>query len=153
MIALYIVMIAVFVSYVTFIWTKYGVQESISASYYKLPDSEKALFTLFCWGFAIPAMILGNCGLMFMAGAAICFVGAAAAFRGDKMTRTVHMVSAGLGVVLSQIAMAFVFHFYWMPVVVAGIGVLLELFKTDDKIWWFEIVAFASICIGLGLII
>jgi hypothetical protein len=153
MIALYIAMIAVFVSYVTFIWTKYGVQESISASYYKLPDNEKALFTLFCWGFAIPAMILGSCGLMFFAGAAICFVGAAAAFRGDKMTHAVHMISAGLGVALSQAAMAFVFGFWFIPVIFFAISGFIYASEVENDIWWIEIFAFLSVCIGLGLIL
>jgi hypothetical protein len=81
-------MLAVFFSYVGFIWKKYRVLVSISQSYYRLPKNLQILFTLFCWGFAFPAMIIGSNGLMFFSGGAICFVGAAAAFQ-EELTHIV----------------------------------------------------------------
>jgi len=76
----FITMITIFVSYVAAIWIIFGVQKSISASYYKLPKKWKFLMTLFCWGIGFPAMIIGQSIWMILAGAGICFVGAAAAF-------------------------------------------------------------------------
>ena len=59
-IILFVLMVSVFVSYVGFIWGKYGVQTSISESYYTLPEKQNFLFVLFTFLFAFPAMILGD---------------------------------------------------------------------------------------------
>jgi len=113
-------MLTVFVSYVSFIWIKYGVQRSISDSYYRLPKNLQPLFTLFCWGFAFPAIIIGvdltDNFLMFLAGAGICFVGAAAQFK-EELTKGVHMIGAYGGVLFSQLAIAINFHMYYMNVI------------------------------------
>ena len=151
---LYGIMVAVFVSYVTYIWAKYGVQHSISQSYYVLPEKLRFLMTLFCWGFAIPAIIVGGTGLMFLAGSGIAFVGAAAAFQ-EKMTKEVHYIGAGVGVAASQLSMFVNFGLWPINVVFFAIALPLFLFRKKIKnwIWWAEIAAFVSICIGLGIIL
>ena len=143
---IFLVMITVFVSYVTFIWIKYGVQKSISDSYYRLPTRKQFLFVFFCWGFAIPAMILGNCALMFLAGVFICFVGAAAAFKGDKMTEWVHVVGAYGGVLLSQLAIWIIYDMWYITVLFIVLSGLLYILKVKNKTWWVEIIAFTFIC-------
>ena len=153
MIALYFVMLVVFFSYVGYIWAKYGVQTSISQSYYVLPEKLRPLMTFFCWGFALPAIILGSSGVMFLAGAGICFVGAAAAFQ-EEMTHEVHMIGAGVGVLASQLAIIFQYGMWPITAVFAGISISLLLFAKQIKekqIWWIEIAAFLSICLVLGL--
>lgn len=149
----YILMLAVFIGYVGYIWSKYGVLKSISQSYYELPKNLQPLFTFFCWGFALPAIILGSSGLMFLAGAGICFVGAAAAFQ-EQMTHEVHMVGAGIGVAASQLAIAIQYGMWPVSVAFIGISLLLLLFRKQinfKHIWWIEIFAFLSICIVLGI--
>ncbi len=153
----FITMLTVFVAYVSFIWIKYGIQRSISDSWYRLPEKEKPLFTLFCWGFAIPAIIIGTTltdnFLMFLAGSGIAFVGAAAAFK-EKMTKTVHMIGAYSGVAFSQLSIAFDFHMYYMNIIFFSIAIILEIlgyFKIiKNKIWWQEILAFLTIVYVLG---
>jgi len=151
MTALFIIMLSVFVSYVGYIWIKYGVQKSISDSFYRLPKRKQFLFILFCWGFSFPAMILGDCVLMFLAGTFICFVGAAAAFKGDKMTKWVHMTGAYGGVLLSQIAIWIVYDMWYVTVIFLVLSGLLFILKVKDKIWFAELLAFISICVVLGL--
>ena len=157
-------MLAVFFSYVGYVWTKYGVQKSISQSYYALPDKLKPLMTFFCVGFAVPAMILGSSSLMFLAGAGICFVGVAAAFQ-KTMAHNVHMIGAGVGVAASQLAIAFQYEMW--PITATFVGgslviVLLEwllnkerkaflLEPINTRIWWIEILAFVSICFVLAI--
>ena len=68
-IGLYLVMISVFLGYILYIIARYGVQSSVSQSFYVLPKNLKILFTLFCWGFVFPAIILSSNPLMFFAGA------------------------------------------------------------------------------------
>lgn len=149
----YFIMLIVFFSYVGYIWAKYGVQTSISQSYYVLPKNIQFLMTFFCWGFAFPAMILGSSGLMFLAGAGIAFVGAAAAFQ-ETMTHEVHMIGAGVGVAASQLAIILQYHMWPISVAFAVISLLLLLFRKQIEykhIWWIEIAAFISICIVLGI--
>jgi len=144
-------MIIVFFSYISFIWIKYGSQRSISASYYILPKNINILFTLFCWGFALPAIIIGttltDSGLMFFAGTGIMFVGAAAAFR-EKLTNSVHMIGAYGGVLFSQLAIAINFKAYYVNVIFLMLVLFVQFFGDKvnmKKIWWQEIFAFLSI--------
>jgi len=151
---LYIIQLLVFLSYVSFIWIKYGVQKSISESYYALPKKINFLFTFFCWGFSIPLIIIGDNALMFLAGSGIVFVGAAAQIK-EKMTRQVHMVSAYAGIILSQVAIGVVYKMYYVNIsfiISALIFFLLRKYMIDF-VWWIEIVAFISIVYVLGLIV
>lgn len=144
------VMLIVFTSYVFNIAVHYGVLSSISESYYRLPSRWNFLFTLFCWGFAIPAMILGNSALMFFAGASIAFVGAASAFK-TKMTGTVHGVGAAVGMILAQAAIFFDHHLWYVNLIsLSLIGILYLRRKTQvNFLWWIEIVSFLAIMYAL----
>ena len=145
---LFTLMLTVFISYLTFVVITYGVQTSISESYYRLPKKINFLFTFFCWGFAIPAIILGDNALMFLAGSGIAFVGAAAAFK-DKMTNNVHMIGAYGGVLLSQISIWYNYHMWYITIIFIILSGTLLLLKVKNKIWWAECLAFLSICIVL----
>ena len=151
---LYIIQLLVFVSYVSFIWIKYGVQTSISESYYALPTKLNFLFTFFCWGFSLPLIIIGDNVLMFLAGSGIAFVGAAAQIR-QKMTRTVHMVSAYAGIIFSQLAIGFIYEVYYVNIIAVLSALILFLMRKRIKnfVWWIEIVMFMSISYVLGLIV
>jgi hypothetical protein len=149
-------MIAVFLSYVSFIWLKYGIQESISDSYYALPEKINMLFTFFCWGFAFPAMIIGltltSNFLIFLATGGIMFVGAAAAFK-EELTRTVHLAGAYGGILFSQLSIFFDFHLLYVNIIFITLATLMFLFDKYIKhhVWWVEILAFLSICYALGI--
>jgi hypothetical protein len=137
---------------VGFIWSKYGVLPSISDSYYELPKQINFLFTLFCWGFAFPAMIVGisltDNFLMFFATAGICFVGAAPNFNG--IDGKMHKISAILGVIFSQASIAFDFHMYYVNIIFCALFALILLMKIKNYVWWIELVAFSSLCFVLG---
>ena len=156
MTALYIIMLSVFVGYVSWIWAKYGVLKSISHSYYALPENLRFLFTLWCWGYAIPAMIVASTPLMFFAGAGICFVGAAAAYR-EKMTETVHIIGAACAILFSQLSIIIDFNMWYVTVAFAAIALPLALTRFSKKgicpnrTWWVEILAFITIALVLGI--
>lgn len=147
---LYIMMTTVFGCYVALIWIKFGVLPSISESYYRLPYKRKHLFTLFCWGFAFPAIIIGDTALMFVAGSAICFVGAAAAFK-MKQDYVIHMVGAISGIILSQLYIIFDLHMWIINAVFVFLSSMLLILKIRNATWWIEILAFSSICLAMGL--
>ncbi|HPC09609.1 MAG TPA: hypothetical protein PLN85_00855 [archaeon] len=145
-------MLFVFISYISFVWIKYGIQRSISDSYYKLSKKLQPLFVFFCWGFAFPAIVIGvtltDNFLMFLAGTGICFVGAAAAFK-ENLTKIVHMIGAYGGVFFSQLSIALDFKMFYVNIIFITIAIIFEILsymkKMNNKIWWQEILAFLSI--------
>lgn len=147
---LYIILLSVFVLYVSFVWIKYGVQESISASYYKLEGIEKMYFTFFCWGFAVPAIILTQSGIMFLAGVGICFVGAAPEFKAP-LSGKVHFTAAVIGILFSQLAILLNFGL-WEINIAFGIFLAISVIsKIKNSVWWIEIAAFVSVCVALAI--
>jgi len=145
-------MVLVFISYVSFIWLKYGVQPSISQSYYKLPRNQRILFTLFCWGFAIPAIAIGSevTFLMFLAGAGIAFVGAAPQLK-EKLDHTVHSVAAVSGIIFSQLAIFFAYNMWEINLISLILCIIIPFLTKKYYIWWIELVAFSAICATFGI--
>jgi hypothetical protein len=113
--------IFVFVGFIIYVIETIGVLPSISESYYHLPENRKWLFTLITWGYAIPIMIVGDCGMLFFAGAFICFVGAAPAFKETfpDMDGIVHVVGAVGGISLSMMGIWFGLHLWYVPIIMA----------------------------------
>ena len=148
----FITMVTVFVTYVAFIWLKYGIQKSISASYYALPENLRILFTLFCWGFAFPAIIGGVdvTPLMFFAGAGICFVGAAPQIL-EKNVYKIHMIAAISGMVFSQLAIFFGYHMLWLNITSVVLCAIIPFIFKKTYFWWMELVVFAAACIAEGI--
>jgi len=147
-IALLIISAAIFIGYVQYIALKYGIQKSISESYYDLPRRWQFIFTLTLWGFAIPIMLVGNSTWFFLAGGLICFVGAAAAFKDWAITYKVHMVGAYGGVLLGFIGILGDLH-NWYIASIAIMSIIIIWFTSQFKIWWIEIVAFAAVWLSI----
>lgn len=148
-----------FFGYTGFIALKYGIQPSVSESYYKLPRNKQWLFTIATWGYAILAMIIGlqltGNGLVFLAGSGIAFVGAAPAFHGIGLERTVHTVGAFVGVTAAQAFISIILGFWWITLGFAIVSGFLFCWKKTYThfVWWVEITAFISIYLSYFLII
>jgi len=162
--------LAIFLAYIGFIWVTYGIQPSISESYYDLPGKQKYIFTLVIWAFAIPVMIVGDNIWFFLAGSLICFVGAAPAFRDedegnmrmiwnapknklepmpDRSTEYwIHMIGAYGGTILGIAGLLIGYHQY-ATVLVALLAAVIIYWKASNKIWWLEILAFTTIWEGI----
>ena len=147
---LYSIMVSVFIAYVLYISFKFGIQKSISESYYVLPKKENFLFVLFTWLFAFPAIFLGNSLLMFFAGGGIVWVGANAAMHKNP-TRAIHLTAAIGGVTCAQLAILFNYHMWWLTAAFVLASIITYLFNKQTYIWWTEIYAFITISIALGL--
>jgi len=152
---LFLTMIAVFVSYIAAVWIKFGVQPSISASYDCWKGNWQSLFTLFCWGFAFPAMIIGVevTPLMFFATAGIMFVGAAYQIKNPWVYKY-HMIFAVSGIIFSQLAIYFGYDLLWLNIVSVALTALILLAKQflglKNHFWWMELVYFAAIVYAMG---
>ena len=152
MTTLFIIMLSFFFGYCGFIYFLYGVQSSVSESYYRLPRNLQWLFTIATWGYALPAMIIGlqltDNGLVFLAGAGIAFVGASPAFHSLGLEKTVHIVGAIIGITAMQVFLCVV-GFWCITLSFAVVSGLLFVWKRTFQhyIWWVEIAAFISIAL------
>jgi hypothetical protein len=148
------IMFLSFVGYISFIWIKYGIQASVSESYYRLPRKLQWLFTIATWGYALPAMVIGldftGSGLVFLSGAGIAFVGASPLFKETGLSATVHMVGAIIGITASQVFIWAVLWLWWIVIAFAAFSALAFIWKRlySHFVWWVEIGAFASIFIS-----
>ena len=144
-------MVSVFVIYNLAILFKYGWLNSISASYYSLPVKWNWLFLAFCWGYAIPAIFLAHDGFLFFSGGFICFVGIASAFRSDTFTANVHQYSSLAAVVLSQLSIMFIYHLYYLNIIMIVSAIVLYLLSKKIAQWMYilEVIAFITVSVVL----
>ena len=143
-------MFVVFVSYLTYVVSKFGVLPSISDSYYLMKS--KIPFTLFIWSIAIPTILVGDTALMFFAGSFLAFVGAAPAFR-EEQEGIVHVVGAIGGITLGVVSMWVDFHLWYLSILLISFAVLAQIFKKKFKnhTWWVEIASFTILFIGMAI--
>lgn len=128
----------------------YGIQSSLSASYYKLDINKQWLFTLWCMGYAIPFMFIDGYIFLNTAAIFIMIVGAAAAFRGDKLIEKVHMTSAALAVIAAHISMIYEFNNWIVSAISLTLATYFYVFKNKGTgVWWAEVVTYVSIIVTL----
>jgi hypothetical protein len=153
---LLLLMLASFFGYTLLIASIYGIQTSVSESYYKLPRNLQWLFTIATWAYAIPAIIIGleltDNGLVFLSGAAICFVGASPAFKSLGLEADVHLVGAVVGVLAMQLFLL-VTGLWWITVAFIIISIITALTKTKNLTWWVEVWAFISIALAYVILV
>lgn len=142
----------VFVAYNAYIIIKYGMQDSVSATYYNLSLRDRWLFSLFIWGFALPLGIAGSTPLMVAGAMVLCFVGSAPAFRNDKMELDVHMAGTIGGIALAFASLLFE-HKYWFLVVIFAAGSVYIRYKWKHYTLYVEWLAYLLIAVGVLLAI
>ena len=146
-----ILSVLVFWSYITFIVYKFGVQPSISASYYVLPVNRQFLFSSFCILYSIPIAYPSNSEWFWLATLFVMLVGAASAYRGDKLINLVHTFSAFMCVIFSHVAMCVDNQTYYVSYVSIAItlGLMLSKNKIPNSTWWAEIVTYLAIVVSI----
>jgi hypothetical protein len=136
-----------FTFYTTYVWIKYGVQKSISESWYTMGKSENWMFTVvFCWGIGV-SMFFYDSIWFVVGGSFLTFVGAATSFK-DRWdtTRYVHNIGASGCITLALAGLAV--EGIWWPAVAMVAGSYL-LLKVDNRTWWIETLAVYVILGGL----
>jgi len=132
---------AVALLYIFYCLKKYGITESISATYYLLDEDKKPLFTLFTWGISFPLIVFALEPLeiyLLVAALMIAYVGAFAKYK-EEITDVVHVVCATGGVIFSMVHL--LTKGLWVPVVVFVVIGLLFQFLSKNKTYWHEILA------------
>src|SRR5689334_1228454 len=98
------VQIGIFTAYMLYVLSFYGIQHSISASWYV--SKHKFLFTLMCWGVGVlQCTHAGEHSLFFASGAFLCFTGAATSYKDKGQTKIVHFVGAAGSILFSILAL------------------------------------------------
>ena len=142
----------------------FGIPKSLSESFYLYDNKKKHLgyiFTLFMFAMAFCLMpgwieiseVWSSWShhltfLAFLTAAAICFVGAAPAFRANKLEGTVHSVAAKF---CAATALAWCFVVCWNIAYVPAIGAAIpavygwvsKTWKTA-QVYWLEMMAFGA---------
>lgn len=144
-----LIQLVVFTLYVGMIIKRFGVIPSISDSWYELPQSQKALFTLFTWGIGIPMLFYGNVWF-FLSGIGLSFVGAATQFKITLAnTKQIHFTGAVVGIFSALIGIGFMFQNILPLLWFLFFAVAIQVTPTTNKLWWQEIAAFFTILLGL----
>ena len=141
-----LLLFTIFVSYVLFVYFKYGVLTSISTSWYRLPPKQKILFYFFCISIGILLLFQDNL-FFFLSGAGIIFTGTAAAYE-EKMTNIVHFSGAVICIVMALLGLS-IDHQIYFPLLSIPISLVIFLAKTKNFLWWIEIVCFLFIISGM----
>ncbi len=145
--------------YLLYVYLKYGMTISISATYKHVKGWERPWFSVTLCSIAIPVMIVGieavpvnkSEVLFFLAGSLLCLVGASPKFWSGKMELTAHLVgsygSIGLGMIASLV------YFFNAPTIfyvgIYGLFVLSQFFvswmRLNNYIYWVEVGAIITI--------
>lgn len=145
----------VFALYFLAIYWKYGIQPSISDTYYTIwnrsPNpNNRWWFTLALWGFAFPLAIVGVeiHSMFWFAAVFIMFVGAAPAFKSRTTQRTIHIIGAIGGIALALLGFLAVNMFF---IVGLTLGFILYAYinRIPNRTWWVETAAFLTTWLGL----
>jgi len=96
------------------------------------------------FGTGLPVTIQSETGMMFFAGAFICLVGAAPAFR-DDFTSKIHSIGAIGGISLAMVSLWIDYGYWYVSVGFAVMTFLLTFFRIKYHTWWIEILAFVCV--------
>ena len=171
------IQIIFFFTPVAYIWWFYGVQKSISASYYKLSESSNIifipkffgikmfkddswLFLLFTlgtglpmWFYALwkPELHITTHILIAFSGLFMMNVGVAAEFKLTKYLNIIHYLSATFAIAFAFIAVWFEQGDFLSPIIflISSAGLKWGV-RVKNFTWWVEIYAFLFIIIRLA---
>jgi len=141
-----ILFVALFLGYTGTIVIKYGVQRSISYTFYVI--NNPIHFILFCWYLAIIYLLISPTLLSFIAASGIVLVGGHP-FIKEKHCFIIHMISAVIGIAFSQLSIVFDYQNYILFAISVLSFILIAIFlRKKNVFWWLEIAAFTSITIN-----
>ena len=155
----FVLSFVVFAIYYAWIYLRYGIQSSISNSFYTIWKANphrpnlRWWFTAALWGFSFPLAVVGVevHPLFFLAAALIMFVGAAPAFKSTRTQNLVHMIGAVGGIGGAMIAFLILGQ-YWIFGISVGAMAFVGLNRYANTTWWVETVAFIATWLGLLII-
>ena len=154
------------------LWWLNSDAKTYSMSYYDIRSGYEALFTLACWGLAIPGMIVFNTPLMIIGAIGLLFVGLASDFVVRKAYEVVmpdgsyvekerrvkgivywmHMGGTYVCVGFSQASLWIEHGLWFLTVAFIGASIAVLLRGSYRKLGWVELFAIITTLNGMVLI-
>lgn len=157
------IFVMLFLTYVFYVVNLYGVQPSLSNSYYVLPGYRKWIWTFIClmsfvglgpsW-FQLSDIIIPNWSfLCFFSVGGLCLVGIKPAFK-NKSDSTLHFIGAfvagGSSLLWCILAALKGYYDLWIILFLCIVsGFILIFSKKENTTWWAEMIAFANMIITI----
>lgn len=146
---LLLVSLVSFSSYILYVVIRYGIQRSISQSYYNLKNSfgkTKADVILFFFIFftVVPIMIVSAKPVMIVGGGILMLVGVAPAFNRQSQFLA-HMIGSIVGIATGFMSLIFEEGIIIIPSIMALFIIFSLLIKLNNYIWWVENLAYVLI--------
>lgn len=153
MLSVTIIQLIVFITYIGYLVSKFGVLPSISESYYALMESRKSyLFFLFTSALGVTMILQAQDKYVWyiVSGIGLLFVGAASLFKtNEDGTATIHYIGATIGIAAALLGHAQSYHLLWPACFfIASVTFLIIASRNKNIVWWVEILAFGSIISG-----
>lgn len=139
-------------AFLLFVWKKYGIQKSISASIYVLDGAfEKSLYSFFMLFIAVPMMLVSNTTLGWLAGFLVGIDFAAVTTRDNKVQSFLHVFGAEAGIAVGMIMLFVDFHQWYLVVPFCLFTLCFWLKKFPNHTWWIEVAALITVLVGLSI--
>lgn len=155
---LFLIMQIAFWGYWFAVYFKFGIQPSISQSYYSWKKHSDQAWTPRLWfwfmilGISIPFIVIMETGWGFLGGSLVALIGAAADYRIKSVLKP-HLLGSFVGIPMCLVAEGLK-HGGWAWL---GIGLLALVFgvfhlaKVKNKTWWIETAAFVIASINVSI--
>jgi hypothetical protein len=147
-------MLADFYGYFIIIAIIYGIQSSISQSWYCLPEKYKVIFSVATFLYGLLAFFLYPSILSFLALSGLFFVAMAPAFRGEKNESFMHVLGATTSMILCQALITFNLGLPLISLMTLALLLALEYLQDlsewlkRTKTTWIEFIIFTSLAVA-----
>lgn len=153
-----ILAISSFAIYVAYVWGKYGVQSSISISFYDFPDNQRFAFRVFIFILSLSIIIAGigwDIIWFYLSGGCLSLVGIFARVH-NKVKKIIHSAGAIFGIIFAIFAIDTmqnnIAHYVIALIILQSIA-LVNFGKLKHAIWNIEITCFSYIILAILYIV
>lgn len=131
-------------AYVLRVWIKYGIQESISFSYYVIEKENRFVFQIFIWVLSFTIMFCGGHWLFILSGALLSIVGFTPTIKDQKL-HPYHTFGAISGIATSFLGLLIVYNAYYICIIPVVLSLIALILDKKHILWWVEIVCTLTI--------
>lgn len=162
---LLLIPIVVMASYLIWVYSKYGMSKSISASFKFLKGFEKVIFSLVLWAVAFPLIIVGLDGipdgevkiLFFLSGSLIALIGASPTYWVKGQEQIAHYIGSYGGIGIGMLAL--LLHYISFTtlglvslfILFTSAQFLTKVYRVKNFIYWVEVAAIITSVTVLAL--
>ena len=138
-----------FITYLAFSYSKMGITKSISDSFMHHKEGDRKYFPLFTNLMALPLVVFCiDKPILLIAIFLIALIGAFP-YLSNKKVKTIHLITAGLGVFLFLFGIWHYHKVMYPLVITVAAGILLLAFNIKNKLYIGEVITFILIALFL----